>query len=86
LETRESCVKDSDLKKSETEKYEAVSSYAELLSGIKGRLQTARVRAGLAANRELILLYWDIGKLVAERQDSEGWGAAVIDRLSFDIR
>jgi len=62
------------------------SSYGDLLSGIKARVQTARVRAGLAANRELLFLYWDIGKLVAERQAEEGWAASVIDRLSADIR
>jgi len=59
-------------------------SYADLLAGIKNRVQAARVRAGLAANRELILLYWDIGRLVAERQSAEGWSASVIDRLSID--
>jgi predicted nuclease of restriction endonuclease-like (RecB) superfamily len=77
------------LKKVNTGKYKTASSsgsYAELLVGIKNRVQAARVRAGLAANRELILLYWDIGRLVAERQDAEGWGASVIDRLSTDIR
>ena len=62
------------------------SSYGDLLSGIKARVQTARVRAGLAANRELLFLYWDIGKLVAERQVEQGWAASVIDRLSADIR
>ncbi|HNX52576.1 MAG TPA: PDDEXK nuclease domain-containing protein [Pontiellaceae bacterium] len=64
----------------------AKNTYAEMLAGIKSRVQTARVRAGLAANRELVLLYWDIGRLVAERQDAEGWGASIIDRLSSDIR
>jgi len=62
------------------------SSYSDLLSGIKVRVLTARVRAGLAANRELLFLYWDIGKLVAERKVEEGWAASVIDRLSDDIR
>lgn len=60
--------------------------YADLLSGVKSRVQNARIRAGLAANRELILLYWDIGRMVAARQAEEGWGSAVIDRLSADIR
>ncbi len=64
----------------------AKNTYAEMLAGIKSRVQTARVRAGLAANRELVLLYWDIGRVVAERQSSEGWAASVIDRLSMDIR
>ncbi len=61
-------------------------SYADLLMGIKARVQTARIRAGLAVNQELIRLYWDIGKLVAERQNEEGWSSSVIDRLSADIR
>ncbi len=61
-------------------------SYADLLIGIKARVQTARIRAGLAVNQELIQLYWDIGKLVAERQNEEGWSSSVIDRLSADVR
>lgn len=44
------------------------------------------MRATLAANRELILLYWDIGRAIAERQKQAGWGAAVIPRLARDIR
>jgi predicted nuclease of restriction endonuclease-like (RecB) superfamily len=66
--------------------YVVKNSYADMLAGIKTRVQLARVRAGLAANRELILLYWDIGRLVAERQSAEGWSASVIDHLSVDIR
>jgi|GEM_PF-1678364 len=65
---------------------ETGTSYVDLLAGIKERVQAARVRAGMAANRELILLYWDIGRMVAERQDAEGWGTSVIDRLSRDIQ
>jgi predicted nuclease of restriction endonuclease-like (RecB) superfamily len=65
---------------------ETGKTYTDLLTGIKERVQAARVRAGLAANRELILLYWDIGRMVAERQEAEGWAASVIDRLSIDIR
>jgi len=61
-------------------------SYADLLMGIKARVQTARIRAGLAANRELILLYWDIGTDILQRQHAEGWGAQIIDRLSRDIK
>jgi predicted nuclease of restriction endonuclease-like (RecB) superfamily len=57
-----------------------------MLDGIKTRVQTARIRAGLAVNRELVLLYWDIGRMVSERQSAEGWGVSVIDRLSRDIQ
>ena len=62
------------------------AAYGQLLGRIKARIREARVRASLAANRELIALYWEIGKLIVERQKGEGWGTAVIDQLSRDIR
>jgi predicted nuclease of restriction endonuclease-like (RecB) superfamily len=62
------------------------SDYAPLLADIKARVQSARIKAGLAANRELLALYWDIGRLILDRQKREGWGAKVIDRLSADLQ
>ena len=53
--------------------------YAELLKEIKARVQAAQVRAGLAANRELLGLYWDIGRMILTRQEAEGWGAKAIE-------
>ena len=61
------------------------SGYLEVLEGIKERISTARIRASLSVNRELIILYWEIGRLILKRQESEGWGAKVIDRLSIDL-
>ncbi len=60
--------------------------YAPMLADIKARVRTARIKAGLAANRELLALYWDIGRLILNRQDREGWGTKVIDRLSQDLQ
>ena len=40
----------------------------------------------MAANSAMIILYWDIGRLILEHQEREGWGARVIDRLSGDLR
>lgn len=60
--------------------------YAGLLDDIKTRIQTAQTRAILAVNAELIRLYWEIGQLLHNRQQTEGWGAAVIPRLARDIR
>ncbi len=62
------------------------SSYRVFLESLKERVRAARVRAGVTVNRELILLYWDIGRDILRRQADEGWGAAVIDRLSLDLR
>ncbi|MGO7394940.1 YhcG family protein [Rhizobium ruizarguesonis] len=61
-------------------------SYSALLADLKERIRAARVRAAVAVNRELVSLYWLIGKEILARQDSEGWGARVIDRLSQDLR
>jgi predicted nuclease of restriction endonuclease-like (RecB) superfamily len=62
------------------------ADYAPLLADIKARVQVARIKAGLAANRELLALYWDIGRLILARQRREGWGAKVIDRLALDLQ
>lgn len=58
------------------------SNFGSLLADVKNRIQSAQVRAVLAVNAELVRLYWDIGRVIGERQRSEGWGAAVIPRLS----
>lgn len=61
------------------------SSYLEVLEDIKKCVRTARIRASLSVNRELIILYWEIGRLILDRQKVEGWGAKIIDRLSVDL-
>jgi predicted nuclease of restriction endonuclease-like (RecB) superfamily len=61
-------------------------SYQDLLVRLKAQIQTARVRAALAVNQELVLLYWRIGKEILTRQKEEGWGAKVIDQLGKDLR
>jgi len=60
--------------------------YAAWLTDLKARIHSAQQRAALAVNRELVLLYWQIGRDILERQGREGWGARVIDRLSRDLR
>jgi len=61
-------------------------AYQELLDDLKNRIRNARVRAANSVNRELILLYWQIGKTTLECQAEEGWGAKVIERLADDLR
>jgi predicted nuclease of restriction endonuclease-like (RecB) superfamily len=57
-----------------------------LLGEIKNRIQQARTRALLSVNAELVHLYWDIGRIIAGRQEQEGWGAAVIPRLARELK
>jgi predicted nuclease of restriction endonuclease-like (RecB) superfamily len=60
--------------------------YGELLIQIKDRIRRAQVKATLSANAEMILMYWDIGRMIHDRQKREGWGAKIIPKLSRDIR
>lgn len=60
--------------------------YAELLEDLKTTVAAARHRAQRVVNTELLLMYWDIGHAVLERQDAEGWGTRVIERLAADLR
>lgn len=63
----------------------APDGYAAWLADLKGRIHTAQQRAALAINRELVLLYWQIGRDILSRQAAQGWGAKVIDRLAHDL-
>jgi predicted nuclease of restriction endonuclease-like (RecB) superfamily len=62
------------------------ADYPQFLQGLKERIQTAQVRAALSVNRELVLLYWQIGREILQRQQQQGWGAKVIDRLARDLK
>jgi hypothetical protein len=59
--------------------------YSAFLTEVKGRIQSARLNAGRAVNRELVQLYWDIGRGIVEKQQSLGWGDAVVESLARDI-
>lgn len=60
--------------------------YRELLENLKGRIRSSQIKAAIAVNRELILLYWQIGRDILSRQTQEGWGSKVVNRLSSDLR
>jgi predicted nuclease of restriction endonuclease-like (RecB) superfamily len=59
--------------------------YDSFLQELKDRIRSAQVRAALSVNRELVVLYWSIGRDILSRQKNEGWGAKIIDRLSEDL-
>ncbi len=60
--------------------------YGGLLTEIKTRIRQAQSRAALSVNTEMILMYWDIGRMIQQRQQIEGWGAGVIPRLAVDLK
>jgi predicted nuclease of restriction endonuclease-like (RecB) superfamily len=65
---------------------ELPESYASFLVEIKEQIKQERLKAVISANSALVLMYWNIGRSILNRQNSEGWGAKVIDRLSVDLK
>ncbi|MDZ7857671.1 DUF1016 N-terminal domain-containing protein [Sphaerotilus sp.] len=65
---------------------ETPSGYADMLTELKRRIRSERLRVVLSSNVAMVLLYWDIGQRVLDKQTREGWGTRVIDRLSADLR
>jgi len=61
-------------------------NYGQFLSSIKSRIRAAQYEALKAVNKELIELYWDIGKMIVERQKKYGWGKAIVESLSRDLQ
>ena len=59
--------------------------YEAFLGDVKARIRAAQVKAALSVNRELILLYWTIGQDILSRQERQGWGAKIVDRLATDL-
>ncbi len=65
---------------------ENLKHYKTLLHDIKQRVRQGQLRASLSANSEMLAAYWDIGRMIYERQQKEGWGAKVIPRLASDLK
>lgn len=62
------------------------TGYGEFLDDLKARIRAAQIKASLSVNRELIELYWSIGRDIVQRQRIEGWGKATVERLAADLQ
>lgn len=62
------------------------NDYAATLAELKNRVMEAQIKAAVSVNKELLQLYWNIGKTIAEKQELGGWGTNVIERLAKDLR
>ena len=62
------------------------NSYIKTLENIKSVIRVAQIKASLAVNSELIILYWNIGKIILQQQKEQGWGAKVIENISKDLQ
>ena len=61
-------------------------NYPELLSELKERIRGSQIKAAVGVNRELILLYWDLGKKIVEQQTASGWGKGAVEQLGKDLQ
>src|SRR5258708_5456869 len=59
--------------------------YSEWITDLKGRIQSAQVKAALTVNRQLLELYWELGKEIYEKQKTAEWGDGLIEQLSKDL-
>lgn len=62
------------------------AEYRAFIESLEDQVRTAQLRASLSVNKELVLLYWTIGRAILDRQQTRGWGSKVIDQLSRDLR
>ena len=74
------------MKKSKTMTAAVVEGYEAWIRSIKERIQRARIKASMLVNSEQTLLYWDVGHDILEKQNNEGWGTKVVDRMSADLK
>jgi len=65
---------------------ELPSEYFDWVSDLKKRIQEERLRLIVSSNVAMVLLYWDIGQRILEKQSINGWGAKIIDRIAFDLK
>ncbi|WP_310646335.1 PDDEXK nuclease domain-containing protein [Limnohabitans sp.] len=64
----------------------AAPAYASSLADLKGRIRSTRVQASLAVNRELVLLYWQIGREILQQRATQAWGSKVLEQLAKDLK
>jgi len=63
-----------------------IKEYAQTLSDIKKHIKAAQIKAALAANKELLKLYWYIGNTISEKQQLSAWGSNIIEKLAYDLQ
>lgn len=64
----------------------STANYTKFITSLKIKIHSAQVKGAIAVNKELIKLYWDIGKDIVEKQEQEGWGSKVLERVAKDLQ
>ena len=64
----------------------SATDYASFIANLKEKIQSSQFKAALSVNQEMIRLYWDIGKSIVDKQEKDGWGTKVIERVAKDLQ
>jgi predicted nuclease of restriction endonuclease-like (RecB) superfamily len=62
------------------------AEYTKFITSLKAKIRSAQIKAAVSVNSELIILYWEIGKEIVEKQDREGWGSKVLEKVAKDLQ
>ncbi|MCB1109171.1 MAG: DUF1016 domain-containing protein, partial [Chlamydiia bacterium] len=65
---------------------DSVANYTQFITSLKAKIRSAQIKAVISVNSELIKLYWEIGKEIVEKQDREGWGSKVLEKVARDLQ
>ena len=63
-----------------------LSEYRDWLRDLKQQIKTGQIKATLSVNSQMIMLYWDMGRQIVEKQEKTKWGSGFIEQLSKDLR
>jgi predicted nuclease of restriction endonuclease-like (RecB) superfamily len=64
----------------------SATNYTKFITSLKEKIRSAQIKGAVAVNRELIKLYWEIGKEIVEKQEREDWGSKVLERVAKDLQ
>jgi len=64
----------------------STANYKKFITSLKAKIRSAQIKGAIAVNRELIKLYWEIGKEILEKQERESWGSNVLERVARDLQ
>lgn len=64
----------------------STENYTKFITSLKKKIRSAQIKGAVAVNRELIRLYWEIGEDIVEKQEKEGWGSKVLEKMSKDLQ
>jgi predicted nuclease of restriction endonuclease-like (RecB) superfamily len=63
-----------------------LTEYRDWLRNLKQQIKTGQIKAALSVNSQMIMLYWDLGRQIAEKQENAKWGSGFIEQLSKDLK